>query len=154
MAIGERIRYFRKLRNMTQKELGCAVGFDESTADIRIAQYEAGTRTPKADLAITLASALDVSHAALNVPDIDSAAGLLHTLFALEDLHRLKIDETDGAMCLRFDNADALYPMLCAWREQAAKLDAGSITRQQYDQWRYSFPTNTTKITKQRSDKT
>ena len=47
MAIGERIRFFRNLRGMTQKYLGTVVGFPEKTADIRMAQYESGSRTPK-----------------------------------------------------------------------------------------------------------
>ena len=34
MAIGERIRFFRNLRGMTQKYLGQVVGFPEKTADI------------------------------------------------------------------------------------------------------------------------
>ena len=55
MAIGERIRFIRNLRGMTQKYLGMAAGFDEKTADVRMAQYESGTRTPKADLTKTLA---------------------------------------------------------------------------------------------------
>ena len=42
MAIGERIRFIRNLRGMTQKYLGTLVGFPEKTADIRMAQYEAG----------------------------------------------------------------------------------------------------------------
>lgn len=42
MAIGERIRFFRNLRGMTQKYLGTVVGFPEKTADIRMAQYESG----------------------------------------------------------------------------------------------------------------
>ena len=50
MAIGERIRFFRNLCGMTQKYLGQVVGFPEKTADIRMAQYESGSRTPKADL--------------------------------------------------------------------------------------------------------
>ena len=44
MAIGERIRFFRNLRGMTQKYLGTVVGFPEKTADIRMAQYESGTK--------------------------------------------------------------------------------------------------------------
>ena len=32
MAIGERIRYIRNLRGMTQKHLGMVIGFDEKTA--------------------------------------------------------------------------------------------------------------------------
>ena len=50
MAIGERIQFFRKLRGMTQKYLGTQVGFPEKSADVRLAQYETGTRTPKADM--------------------------------------------------------------------------------------------------------
>ena len=34
MAIGERIRFIRNLRGMTQKWLGQAVGFPEKTADV------------------------------------------------------------------------------------------------------------------------
>ena len=40
MAIGERIRFIRNLRGMTQKYLGTLVGFPEKTADIRMAQYD------------------------------------------------------------------------------------------------------------------
>ena len=46
MAIGERIRFIRNLRGMTQKYLGIEIGFPEKTADIRMAQYESGTRSP------------------------------------------------------------------------------------------------------------
>lgn len=46
----ERIRFLRNLKGMTQKYLGVQVGFPEKTADIRMAQYESGSRTPKADL--------------------------------------------------------------------------------------------------------
>ena len=38
MAIGERIRTFRNLRNMTLRWLGMAVGFSAKTADILMAQ--------------------------------------------------------------------------------------------------------------------
>ena len=72
MAIGERIRFFRNLRGMTQKYLGMRLGFPERSADVRLAQYETGTRTPKADLTEGLAFILDVSPQALNVPDIDT----------------------------------------------------------------------------------
>ena len=77
MAIGERIRFIRNLRGLTQKYLGMKAGFPEKTADIRMAQYEAGTRTPKEDLTKTLANALEVSPLALDVPDIDSYYGLI-----------------------------------------------------------------------------
>ena len=103
MAIGERIRFFRNLRGMTQKYLGQVVGFPEKTADIRMAQYESGSRSPKAELTETLAGALGVSPLALSVPDIDSYLGLMHTLFTLEDRYGLTVEDRDGEVVLRFD---------------------------------------------------
>lgn len=145
MAIGERIHFFRNMRGMTQKYLGMLLGFPEKSADVRLAQYETGARTPKADLTESLANALDVSPQALAVPDIDSYIGLMHTLFTLEDRYGLKIDEVDGEVCLKVDvreNKDAarLHEMLCAWRQTAAMLKAGEITQEEYDRWRYRYP--------------
>ena len=145
MAIGERIHFFRNLRGMTQKYLGQAVDFPEKTADVRMAQYESGTRTPKADLTKTLASVLEVSPHALDIPDIDSNIGLMHTLFTLEDLHGLRVTEVDGEVCIKLDKSNGktyqeMSQMLFAWLEQAKKLEAGEITKEEYDQWRYRYP--------------
>ena len=145
MAIGERIRFFRNLRGMTQKYLGQMVGFPEKTADIRMAQYESGSRSPKAELTENLAGALGVSPLALSVPDIDSYLGLMHTLFTLEDRYGLKINEMDGEVCLKVDvrkNKDAarLHEMLCSWQQAAAMLEAGEISKEDYDKWRYYSP--------------
>ena len=145
MAIGERIHFFRLLRGMTQKYLGTAVGFPERSADVRLAQYETGSRKPKADLTAALAQVLDVSPQALDVPDIDSYIGLMHTLFTLEDLYGLKITELDGEVCLRLDKStgstySTMFDMFHAWQEQAARLERGEITKNEYDQWRYNYP--------------
>ena len=145
MAIGERIRFIRNLRGMTQKYLGMSIGFTEKTADVRMAQYESGARTPKENMTADLANVLDVCPQALDVPDIDSDIGLMHTLFALEDLRGLKVSEIDGELCLRLDKSKGMtyvgvLEMLTAWHEQAAKLEAGEITKEQYDQWRYRYP--------------
>ena len=145
MATGERIRFIRNLRGITQKFLGLKVGFSERTADIRIAQYESGSRTPKADLIEKIADTLDVSTEALNVPDIDSYTGLMHTLFALEDLYGLKIDRLDGEVCIRINRQNGLTfakmtGLLESWEEMAQKYRNGEISREEYDQWRYRYP--------------
>ena len=145
MAIGERIRFFRNLRGMTQKYLGQVVGFPEKTADIRMAQYESGSRTPKAELTESLAGALGVSPLALSVPDIDSYLGLMHTLFTLEDRYGLTVETGENGASLRVDprkgkNAAELSEMLAAWAEQAEKYRNGEINRENYDKWRYRYP--------------
>ena len=145
MAIGERIRFFRNLRGMTQKYLGQVIGFPEKTADIRMAQYESGSRTPKAELTENLAGALGVSPLALSVPDIDSYLGLMHTLFTLEDRYGLTVETGENGVSLRVDprkgkDAAELFEMLTAWAQQAGKLRSGEINREDYDKWRYNYP--------------
>ena len=145
MAIGERIHFFRTMRGMTQKYLGMALGFPEKSADVRLAQYENGSRTPKADITAALAQVLDVAPEALNVPDIDSYIGLAHTFFALEDIYGITVSEADGELCLKVNadkgkDAAKVIRMLAAWNEQKAKLDTGEIDKDTYDQWRYHYP--------------
>ncbi len=145
MAIGERIHFFRLLRGMTQKYLGTAVGFPERSADVRLAQYETGSRKPKADLTAALAYVLDVSPQALDVPDIDTYIGLMHTLFTLEDIYGLTVGGESGEVYLKVNKdkgaeAYELLKMLFAWKEQAKKLSAGEISKEEYDRWRYYYP--------------
>ena len=146
MAIGERIHFFRLLRGMTQKYLGMAIGFPERSADVRLAQYENGTRSPKADITAALANALDVSTDALNVPDIDTEIGLMHTLFALEDCYGLEVCESEGEVHLRVNplkggsDGIELQRMLDAWNAEMAKLKNKEITQEEYDRWRYHYP--------------
>lgn len=143
MSINERIRFLRKLRGLTRKNLGMKVGFPEKSAEPRIAQYELGIRTPKLDMTAALASALEVSPQALTVPNIDTLTGVAHTLFALEDIYGLTVD-LDGTVCLKPDirknlRAVELSRFLDAWRQEADKLQAGEINQEEYDQWRYNY---------------
>jgi hypothetical protein len=88
---------------------------------------------------------LDVSPHALDVPDIDSYIGLMHTLFTLEDLYGLTVSESDEDICLKVDtskgkDAHELWKMLYAWKEQADKLSSEEISKDKYDEWRYHYP--------------
>ena len=94
MSPGRRIRHYRMLRGMTQKALGVAVGFPESSADVRIAQYESGARTPKRELLCQLAAPLGVSPSALDIPRIKSREMLNQLLLALEDEYGLTVTIT------------------------------------------------------------
>lgn len=147
MIKGERIRFIRNLRGLTQKQLGVAAGLPEKTADIRIAQYESGTRVPKAELTEKIAEALDVSADALNVPDIETETGVLHTLFAIEDLLGLEPDELDGEPIIRLKNPQSedfsqMRNMFLAWLKATQRLRNGEITTDEYDNWRYRYNGN------------
>ena len=102
MNTGMRIRRFRISCGLTQKALGVAVGFPQENADIRIAQYESGTRTPKHELLCRMAQALDITPSALAVPRIKNSDELRCLLIALEDECGIKLSPQS-------DNAKAIY---------------------------------------------
>ena len=90
------------------------------------------------------AKVFDVSPQALTVPDIDSYNGLMHTLFALEDLYGFRIDTLSDEICIRLDkgmgtNYITMREMLSSWQEQSEKFKNGEITKEEYDQWRYNY---------------
>ena len=134
MAFGKRIKFFRNRKGMKQKELGELLGFLGKTSDVRVAQYETEARTPKADLVKEMAQIFGISTRAINVPNIDSYLGLMHTLFG----------EIDGELCLRLDREHREYQHLFepfhAWQQMAAKLESGEISQEEYDNWRYNYP--------------
>lgn len=144
MASGERLRFFRSYRGLTMKSLGMMVGFTPNTADIRISQYESNARTPRPDIRDKLADALDISPNALDIPDIDSFIGLSHTFFALEDMYHLVPIKVNGTPCLVTaitESGTKLETFIRVWADQTEKLINGEITRREYDEWRYHYPT-------------
>ena len=144
MAIGKRIRFFRNRKGMTQKQFGEKLGFLGKTSDVRITQYESEVRVPKASLVQEMSELLDVDPSALTVPNLDTWYGLMHTMFALEDMYGFKIDEDDEGLILRLDKPTldyhSLYDKFLAWAMEAEKLKNGEITKDQYDDWRYNYP--------------
>ena len=122
--IGKRIRYIRKKRNMTMKYLGIAVGLPENSADIRISQYESGTRTPKDDLLFKIANELGVSPDTLSVPDLDAISGVMHTLFILEDLYSFRFT-------LVTSTSDKLNKAINEWQRRYDSYSKGEINREQ-----------------------
>ena len=63
--IGENIKKYRILRNMTQKELGSAIGNDPRT----VSNWERGTRDPSMTVIYKMAKALNVSPGELTMPE-------------------------------------------------------------------------------------
>lgn len=145
MAIGQRIKFFRNRKGITQKQLGELLGFKGKTSDVRMAQYESEARVPKTDLVKQMSQIFDINAHALTVPDIDTYNGLMHTLFALEDMYGLKIKNISGQPYLCLDRSisapgSSVDQMLRAWMEQADKLECGEISKEEYDEWRYKYP--------------
>lgn len=148
MSIGKRIRHFRMLRGMTQKELGVAVGLEADKAANRITQYELDYRRPKDSLLNKIAEALNISPAALTVPYHTDPIDIMHILFLAEEEYGLHVELTDKKVSLHFSQP-AIPPMfknyLACWLNKEKEYQQGKLTREEYEQWKYSFCGETAK---------
>ena len=68
----------------------------------------------------------------------------MHTLFALEDMYGLYIDDIDGELCLRLDKTKGttyatLFEMLFAWNRKRKAMRRGELSKDDYDTFRYNF---------------
>ena len=114
---------------------------------MRIAQYESEARVPKEEILKSIAEVLDVSPEAINVPEIDTYDGVMRTLFALEDMYGLKIKNVDGEPCIIVekifnDNYPILFEKFLAWQQMSKKCLNDEITKEEYDEWRYHYPSS------------
>lgn len=150
MTIGEKIKAARNHRELTQKELGLKLGFEENSADVRIAQYESGVRTPKADLLSEIASILDVNINSLKNPSLENTETFIHLLLDLEQeakkLHTNNFsiisvsDELGNPQpALQFHN-HLLNEFLTEWQLRRNELNEEIITEEEYAEWMMSFP--------------
>ena len=82
-SIGQRLKFVRRFRRLTQKELGLLMGYSEKTADVRIAQYEKNARTPNAETTAKFAEVLKVSPAVFSPTICASREDLLQSMYWL-----------------------------------------------------------------------
>ena len=80
-SIALKMKYFRKLRNMTQEDLSNASGINY----VLIRKYETGTRNPKFDQLTTIADALGVSVIEFLDIDIDTVGDLMSVIKKIDD---------------------------------------------------------------------
>ena len=136
MAVGDRIKRARNLRGMTQKELGIAIGFEEKSADIRIAQYESNTRTPKEELLRKIAEVLDVNYRSLYEPTLYAAEDVMYTLFELDEHYPgTRLYEVTVSFRSRL-----LDDFLKEWQLRKKQLREGEITKEEYLEWKLNWP--------------
>ena len=127
-----RLKELRAEMNLSQTAFGKMVGVSKNS----IISIETGRFCPTAKLALLICKAL-------NVPDIDSCTGVMHTLFTLEDLYGFVIIEHDSQPVIKLnpncDKYPQLHRMLLDWLKKKQMLSSGAITREEYDDWRYGY---------------
>jgi transcriptional regulator with XRE-family HTH domain len=151
--LGQKIRFYRQIAGMTQKELGITSGLNEST----VRNYELGNRYPDEDTIFDIANALEISPYVLASPNPSSAASALQFLFAIEKTLELTPTNIDGKVYLEVSSdievADKtvaplanLKHMLTHWSTMYEKFVNDEIDEDTYLLWQakyLSFGTDT-----------
>ena len=144
--LGQKIRFYRQIAGMTQKELGSACGVNEST----IRNYELGNRYPDSDTIFEISNALEISPYVLATPDTISAASSLQYLFSMEKTLDLTPTTIDGKVYLEvssdIDVNDAtvtplsnLKRMFSHWATMYEKFINEEIDEETYLLWQAKY---------------
>ena len=88
MTTGEKIKYFRNMRGISQDTLGQLSGINSAT----IKKYEYGIRNPKPDQLLKIANALGISINIFMDFDIETVSDVLSLLFKLDDQIDMKFE--------------------------------------------------------------
>lgn len=149
MTVGEKIKKYRLMNNMTQKALGKKVGFSTATADSRIRKYELDLMAPKKDLRQKLADSLGVDISALSDINIQTYEDVMQILFLFEEEYGMKIKLKDNTTQLIFNNDNknisTLISYLFAWADKRKEVttendEIKESLADKYSKWKAEFP--------------
>lgn len=124
-----------------------AVGFDEKSADVRIAQYELGTRTPKQALVERVAEALDINSRFLADDEILGAEGVMMMLFELDEHYPISIEDCEDGDGNKRNGivfgSILMTDFLSEWQRRKKDLAGGVISKVEYTEWKLNCPKTT-----------
>lgn len=137
---GNVIKFCREVYGLTQKELGLMLGFSESTADVRIAQYEANMRTPNPDLIKRMAKVFNISRHALERPSLTSEMATVHTIYKMDSIYGLNVARDGNDYYISLPNNHTQFhgaiATLYELREQVLK---GELHPYEYQLIKYTY---------------
>ncbi|MBR6761370.1 MAG: helix-turn-helix transcriptional regulator [Oscillospiraceae bacterium] len=133
--LGDRIRYFRKLRGFSQEHLAALLGFPERSLGVRVAQYETGFRTPNKEILQAMADIFEVSVEALLAPACETETAFMQVLFAIEDARELVVEEQREFVTIRLRKTPALEQ----WAKQQALYRMAELPPDEYELWRHNY---------------
>ena len=145
MSMGYKLKKLRNLRGLTQREFGQMVGFSYVTADVRIAQYEAGTRVAKADMVHKMAEILEVNADYLMAPAPSSMSEIMQTLLFLDENNGVTLDKKeltteDGNVVNRINlSIMGMDNLLEEWHEKQKALQNGELSQEEYYEWKMNW---------------
>lgn len=179
MVLGERIKKIRTFRELTQRELGLKLGYEERNADVRIAQYESGYRVPKNNTLMEMAKILNVNYIHFVGTTPGCAEDIMLTLLWLDEDDRStihlfhlvrnpgKCNTSDDKSVRYYDNDDwpthapvgmwldygLVNEFLREWCLRKEQLKSGEISEDEYFEWKINWPATSSNVDENGNDK-
>lgn len=123
------IKKYRKLRNMTQKQVGDSVGI----SDVAVRQYELFKRKPKDEILRKIAKALNVKFSYLKEAHYPYTSDeIFNILVKYEEKCNIDILETQNNVCIRIAD-EKIKSKLLEWNKLKNKLYNKEITQEEYE---------------------
>lgn len=136
MTLGEKIKFYRTHRGLTQKQLGDMTGIHE----VSIRKYELDKITPKKEQLEKIATLLNIPYNSFLDLQIVTDADVISLLFAIEDSFEMDItSEDNNAFKIEFKHPMMKY-ILRDWLNAKQMLAEGVISEEQYSYWKATRP--------------
>jgi len=138
MTIGQRIKKARLHRGLTQRELGILVGFSDSAADVRIAQYESSSRRPKSSVKKKLSEVLNVKLRYFYLSENLVTEDIILIMLELDEKLQIDLTPVYGKSRTRVNvhfDCEVIDDFLIEWMLQRQAFADNTITKQQYIDW-------------------
>ena len=140
LTMGDRIRFVRQFRGLTQTELAEKVGLPPGeNGRIRISQYENGTHVPKEEMLEKISSVLGVTSLYLSSkPHTNMLDFAFHLLEYDRDFPIMIEKHGKDDYSLHFSN-ELMFDFLDDWIQKKADLEEGRISKEDYIEWTINF---------------
>ena len=144
MTLGDRIRYVRQLRGMTQTELAEKAGFTaDENGRIRISQYENDSRIPRKETLKKISEALGVHSYYLSLDEHTAALDFAYALLEWDRttnfiIRKEMVENKDHYLEEHYlidFNTDFFNDFFKEWMQKKANLKDGKISKDDYIEW-------------------
>lgn len=140
LTMGDRIRFVRQFRGLTQTELAEKIGLPPGeNGRIRISQYENDTHIPKEEMLEKISEVLGVTSLYLSTKEHTSFLDFAFHLIEVDRVVPITIEKKGwDAYSLQLE-CSIMSEFFDKWIQKKADLEAGRITKEDYIEWTINF---------------
>lgn len=133
MTIGEKIKFHRTIKGLTQKQLGDMTGIHE----VSIRKYELNKNVPKKEHLEKLAECLEVPYNEFIELKIRSYSDIIPLLFAVDEAVEMNVVSEDN-VTFRLEFKDELLDtFLRDWQSVKQMAKSGQLSDSDYQVWKH-----------------